>query len=309
MKFSHIMTILCVLLVLGIFLTWFAITNSTEEKYDYSEILAKIIPAEETTAPDIFIDQPVYPVPTPDIPYVPVASYVPATPAVPVEINPFTNETYLGMSMHDTWEIQNALRNLGYNVPLDGKYEMETDSAVRMFQKRWGLAVDGIAGVNTQKMLGLEGKMHGFGWDFSFRPLAGAGTTTRVALLKDYRRVYVYRWDEMVGWTIGLETEAMIGAPGKDTPSGDFKIIDASESGFVKNGKWYKYMMTFCVPDGDWSGAYGFHTVALDLSGIVFRSVEEENERNVTSGCVRLDLDAAKWIYENVPVGSDVRIY
>jgi peptidoglycan hydrolase-like protein with peptidoglycan-binding domain len=49
--------------------------------------------------------------------------------------------------------VQTALNNLGYNVPADMKFDTETDLAVRDFQGRQGLKVDGIVGPNTFEAL------------------------------------------------------------------------------------------------------------------------------------------------------------
>lgn len=246
----------------------------------------------------------------------PEETYVPNDDELPIIVpeatdvakNPFTNELYLGLSMHDVWEIQNRLNELGYDVYPDGKYEMTTDSAVRMYQKANGLVPDGICGIKTQTAMMVLGELDNPGADFLFAPLSGTGTDVRVTLSRSFSKTTVYAWTEE-GWKIALESESMCGAPGKDTPVGNFKIVNADKNGFSKNGKCYRYMMTFFVPNGDWTRAYGFHTVALDGNGEAMQNVASEELRHVTNGCVRNDVENAKWIYENVPVGTDVRIY
>ena len=49
--------------------------------------------------------------------------------------------------------VQWWLRLWGADVAVDGSFGPATDSAVRAFQKRTGLAVDGIAGANTRNAL------------------------------------------------------------------------------------------------------------------------------------------------------------
>lgn len=51
--------------------------------------------------------------------------------------------------------LQVALISLGYPIALDGTYGAATEAAVRDFQRRAGLEVDGIAGPNTQSALGM----------------------------------------------------------------------------------------------------------------------------------------------------------
>ncbi|SHF24166.1 N-acetylmuramoyl-L-alanine amidase [Desulforamulus putei DSM 12395] len=56
----------------------------------------------------------------------------------------------LGMSGYDVLQLQRNLGYLGYNVgKLDGKYGWQTFNAVKNFQWRNGLKVDGVVGKNT----------------------------------------------------------------------------------------------------------------------------------------------------------------
>jgi hypothetical protein len=51
--------------------------------------------------------------------------------------------------------LQVALVNLGYVLPVDGRYGPLTESAVVDFQERNGLVIDGVAGRQTQAALGI----------------------------------------------------------------------------------------------------------------------------------------------------------
>ncbi len=54
--------------------------------------------------------------------------------------------------------IQEALRNLGFDIEVDGKFGKKTEEAVRQFQQRNGLVDDGIVGNATRMtLLGKEG--------------------------------------------------------------------------------------------------------------------------------------------------------
>ena len=64
--------------------------------------------------------------------------------------------SYYGSSGQEVREIQKRLKAWGYyNGPIDGKYGYLTYQAVRYFQSKNGLKVDGIAGKNTLYALGL----------------------------------------------------------------------------------------------------------------------------------------------------------
>ena len=53
-------------------------------------------------------------------------------------------------------QIQTKLKRWGYyNGNVDGIYGSETQEAVRYFQRKNGLTVDGIAGPNTLKAMGI----------------------------------------------------------------------------------------------------------------------------------------------------------
>lgn len=54
-----------------------------------------------------------------------------------------------GSSGGDVKKLQEALNKKGYNLDVDGQFGSKTQSAVRDYQKKNGLAVDGIVGKNT----------------------------------------------------------------------------------------------------------------------------------------------------------------
>lgn len=58
-----------------------------------------------------------------------------------------------GDSGSDVKKMQQALTKLGYTVEADGKYGTETVNTVKLFQKDYGLQVDGVAGDETLTML------------------------------------------------------------------------------------------------------------------------------------------------------------
>lgn len=49
--------------------------------------------------------------------------------------------------------VQKILKNMGYNISVDGKFGPKTESTVKQFQKEHGLEVDGIVGPKTWCML------------------------------------------------------------------------------------------------------------------------------------------------------------
>ena len=62
-----------------------------------------------------------------------------------------------GSRGEETKKIQQKLKNLGYyTYTVDGIFGSRTQTAVKAFQKDYGLAVDGIAGPKTLKALGIS---------------------------------------------------------------------------------------------------------------------------------------------------------
>lgn len=57
----------------------------------------------------------------------------------------------------DVTELQNKLNANGYKLDVDGIFGNQTQSAVKDYQQKNGLAVDGIVGNNTWKMIDLQG--------------------------------------------------------------------------------------------------------------------------------------------------------
>ena len=53
----------------------------------------------------------------------------------------------------DVLELQQKLNELGYKCGIDGRYGTETSDAIKLFQQKYGLTVDGIAGAITRTLL------------------------------------------------------------------------------------------------------------------------------------------------------------
>lgn len=84
------------------------------------------------------------------------------------------------------------------------------------------------------------------------------------------------------------------------TTRGEFKTSDRGIWFYSERlGSGAKYWIRF-------NGAYLFHSVAMDRSKNTIDGILGEKR---SSGCVRLAVDDAKWIYENIPANTTVVIY
>lgn len=76
-----------------------------------------------------------------------------------MKINDLETISYWGSTGDEVIQIQTRLKNWGYyNGAIDGVYGTGTYQAVRRFQSKNGLTVDGVAGTKTLEALGISTK-------------------------------------------------------------------------------------------------------------------------------------------------------
>ncbi|MCF0230477.1 MAG: L,D-transpeptidase, partial [Parasporobacterium sp.] len=57
-----------------------------------------------------------------------------------------------------------------------------------------------------------------------------------------------------------------------------------------------------------WNGPYLFHSQVYNIGSMT--SLQDASMGvNVSHGCVRLYIDNAKWLYDNIPSGTKVFVY
>ncbi len=99
-------------------------------------------------------------------------------------------------------------------------------------------------------------------------------------------------WDYMYYWLCSP------GAPSSPTIKGVF-TVQAKGYGFYSYGSWQYYYTQF---DGD----YLFHSTTYNEDG----SIQDDRlGMQLSHGCVRLNMNNSKWIYDNIPAGTTVVIY
>ena len=89
------------------------------------------------------------------------------------------------------------------------------------------------------------------------------------------------------------------------TPRGIFQIEDS------RRGEW-SYIERFESGFKYWVGfrwIYLFHSIIFDKDGNIIEEEAEKLGQPASHGCIRLPVETAKYIYDNVPVGSIVLIY
>jgi lipoprotein-anchoring transpeptidase ErfK/SrfK len=89
------------------------------------------------------------------------------------------------------------------------------------------------------------------------------------------------------------------------TPLGRFKIQTRGEWFFSEK---YQQGAMWWVSFKDW-GVYLFHSVPMDKSRTIITDEANKLGTPASHGCVRLEVENAKWIYDNIPQGTEVYIH
>lgn len=100
---------------------------------------------------------------------------------------------------------------------------------------------------------------------------------------------------------------ASTGAPGTETPLGNFTVSDRFEALYLVGYVWGRYAVRI-------EGPFFFHSVPYFTKGNPQWDNLEYLEYNklgegASAGCVRLAVKDAKWVYENIAAGTGVEIY
>ena len=98
---------------------------------------------------------------------------------------------------------------------------------------------------------------------------------------------------------------ASTGVEGHETPLGTFQIQNRGEWFFSEK---YQQGAKYWVSFKDW-GIYLFHSLAMDRDQNVIPEEAEKLGDRASHGCVRLLIEDAKWIYDNIPERAKVVIH
>lgn len=112
------------------------------------------------------------------------------------------------------------------------------------------------------------------------------------------QKVRVFYKNELIKEMVCSSGDAL-----SQTPKGTFKTSDKIKYSWLPeyNAGAYYFVRFF--------GPYLFHSTPVDKDGKIIESEQINLGRPVSHGCVRLDINDAKWLYEFVPSGTTVKIY
>lgn len=185
----------------------------------------------------------------------------------------------------------NALMYLG-SGGVDGDYGQSTKTAIEKFQQNNELEVTGVADEATQRVLYSE---------------SAIGNWTRYKLEVDIANQRVYAYELIDGQYEKVQDFICSTGLGNSTPTGVF--YETTEP----LDRWHYFYDFECWAQYAWRviGPYYFHSVIYSdrsESSLRWSSVYNLGSK-ASHGCIRLEVSAAKWIYENCEAGTIVYIH
>ena len=212
------------------------------------------------------------------------------------------NYTGLGQSGNDWYYIERGRVNWGYtglvqkgnewffvrNGRLDWNYSgyAQIDGQGEYYEVRNGRLVGGT--LTLAKMHGVANNQD-------------SPTNYIVIVDRAAHRVGVFKGSKY-NWADAKYYKCCVGKPSTPTISGTYYIKSRGkyfDTG-TKGRCWYFTQI---------NGNYLFHSVIYDRQNSPKRIIDNSMDAAVSHGCVRLDLENAKWIYDNIPKNTKVIIY
>lgn len=215
------------------------------------------------------------------------------------------NDLALGDKGPDVGRIQNILykHNYLWREP-DNAFDYFTQAAVVAFQKAHDLPATGVADTATQKRM-LESDI---------LPYEKVSLPYRVVVDVDKQKVFVYAWDGEGYTSLVREMICSTGTIENPTPVGVY---------FEKTGPlnvWHKFRAYNCWAQYSYviQGGILFHSVLYynrvneetgeETHGYLDRASLDNLGTRQSHGCVRLQVEDARWIYNNCPRGTEVEV-
>ncbi|WP_234121233.1 L,D-transpeptidase family protein [Clostridium hydrogenum] len=214
-------------------------------------------------------------------------------------------------------DIQDKLITYGYPVTDDGKFGVATDWAVRDFQYRHNLNMDGSVSDNTFKFLNQKPTTDTM-CNSNLNPVQNPDVQAKkayaeniansnnldsytkyliIASLKE-QRVYIFNGSNK-NWTLINTFQCTSGAAATPTITGHFFVQGKGRAFKSGNDIICKYYTQI-------QGNYLFHSILFDKNGNV---VDGTLGASLSHGCMRLAVENAKYIYDNIPMGTSIWIY
>ena len=193
--------------------------------------------------------------------------------------------------------VQRRLHQLKYLASVDGQYGENTERAMLYFQKKNGLTLSATADEETQRLLFSEDAVESEEFINAYKLVVDVSD----------QRVYIYQWNGSDYDTLLNEMICSTGILKKSTatPLGTYQAW-----GPTGTGEWYWFQQYKCY--AKWAtrivGGILFHSVVYSKGKVLNKTSVKKLGRPASHGCIRLQVEDAKWIYDNCPSGTTVVI-
>ena len=255
---------------------------------DPDGVVTDLFTIEETPVPDGS------PVPAPAETVAPVSGFV------------FRRALRYGDSGDSVKALQQRLLDLGYyEARVSGGYYKVTRTAVRKFQQYNGLAVDGVAGRETQELLFSSAAVPASATPKPTATPAPMPYALMVDVTNQITRAYTY--DEDGDYTVLVrEMICSTGTRQNPTPLGTY-TMPKSRARWGYFPTWDSHAQYLTRIDS----ANAFHSVLYTEPNEMALAVSSYNALGTrqSHGCVRLLVSDARWIYENCKAGTKITVY
>lgn len=217
-------------------------------------------------------------------------------------------------------ELQRKLNKFKYNLTIDGEFGASTDFAVRNFQSKVKVTPDGIAGPETFRLLDSTPAKDPYIYKQppkASTPARDSDTSSSSNSIETFinskncpSNTEYYIYTSLSNHTVSILTGSnnnwkllksficSVGTASTPTIRGHFTVGTRGNSFVTDNGLICKYYTQI-------SGNYLFHSVLYNKSD---KLVDGRLGYNISHGCIRLSLENAKYIYDNIPSGTAIWI-
>ena len=116
-------------------------------------------------------------------------------------------------------------------------------------------------------------------------------------IIADVDNCYIEIFKGSIGqWSLYKIYPMSCGKYGHETPRGNYKVTKKL-SYFYSHG-------SLCYYATQWNGPYYLHSVTYNYNGTLQNGTLG---KHISAGCIRLEYGVAKWVYDNIPIGTPVK--
>jgi len=216
----------------------------------------------------------------------------------------------------DVIRIQTRLKIYGYNVGIDGDYGNGTVYAVMDFQKIHNLELSGtVSGATldalyktptkdkvykpaTQSLLTANALSSKATYENTVNSVENISNTNNFILVNLSEQIVYIFYGTNHNWKLINTFSCASGRPETPTISGHFFV--GVKGLYFKSGE-----TVYCKYFSQISGNYLFHSILYDKNGNI---LDGDLGAVASHGCIRLALQNAEYIYDNIPIGSGIWI-